>query len=451
MKKVIIIGAGPAGLTAGYDLLSKSSDYEVTIVEESSVVGGLCARLESEENVLDAGGHMFISKNPAVKNFWTSILPAQGVPSKDDKLIDRYCKIHNGGPDPDVEEDVILSREKLTRIYKDNKFYESPIKFNKDAVKNFGIATSIKSGFSQIGGNVFKHKETSLEDYYINRFGKQLYQMFIEEYLEKIWGREPSRINADFGPVSEKSLIAPIISADKNKDYEKLPAPYAARYYYPKYGAYQMWETVADRFIEMGGSIHKNCKVTGVTVMNDKIHSVRCCADGDEFVVNCDYLISSMPVRDLVLGMDNADPAVSLAAENLSYRGMVSVCVELTEIKWKNDTEDYKTVDNAIPDSVIYVSNPNVKVSRIQVYNNFSPYMVITIATRVIITGRWAIVTGKRLLLTIFLNLALLIPKIKLSVITRQSSERLSRNTMTVTITSTRLKSILINLKTFTA
>lgn len=376
MKKVIIIGAGPAGLTAGYDLLSKSSDYEVTIVEESPVVGGLCARLESEENVLDAGGHMFISKNPAVKNFWTSILPAQGVPSKDDKIIDRYCKIHNGGPDPDVEEDVILSREKLTRIYKDNKFYESPIKFNKDAVKNFGIATSIKSGFSQIGGNVFKHKETSLEDYYINRFGKQLYQMFIEEYLEKIWGREPSRINADFGPVSEKSLIAPIISADKNKDYEKLPAPYAARYYYPKYGAYQMWETVADRFIEMGGSIHKNCKVTGVTVMNDKIHSVRCCADGDEFVVNCDYLISSMPVRDLILGMDNADPAVSLAAENLSYRGMVSVCVELTEIKWKNDTEDYKTVDNAIPDSVIYVSNPNVKVSRIQVYNNFSPYMV---------------------------------------------------------------------------
>ena len=376
MKKVIIIGAGPAGLTAGYDLLSKSSDYDVTIVEESSVVGGLCARLENEENVLDAGGHMFISKNPAVKNFWCSILPAQGVPSKDDKLIDRYCKIHNGGPDPDVEEDVILSREKLTRIYKDNKFYESPVKFNKDAVKNFGIATSIKSGFSQIGGNVFKHKETSLEDYYVNRFGKQLYQMFIEEYIEKIWGREPSRINADFGPISEKSLIAPIISADKNKDYERLPAPYAARYYYPKYGASQMWETVADRFIEMGGSIHKNCKVTGVIVMNDKIHSVRCSADGDEFVVNCDYLISSMPVRDLILGMDNVDPAIALAAENLSYRGMISVCVELTDIKWKNDTEDYKTVDNAIPDSVIYVSNPNVKVSRIQVYNNFSPYMV---------------------------------------------------------------------------
>lgn len=378
MKKVIIIGAGPAGLTAGYDLLSKSSDYEVTIVEESSVVGGLCARFENEENVLDAGGHMYISNNSAVKQFWYSVLPAQGVPSSDDLVLDRYCKIHNGGPDPEVSEDVLLSREKLTRIYKDNKFFESPVKFNKDAVKNFGFANSIKTGFSQIGNNVFKHKELTLEDYYINRFGKQLYNMFIEEYLEKIWGKEPSRINSEWGVVAEKSLIAPVISTEKNnnRDYEKLPAPYATRYYYPKYGAYQLWETAADRFIEMGGSIHKNCKVTGITTGQNKILSVRCSADGDEFVVACDYLISSMPIRDLILGMDDVDGNVSLAAENLSYRGMVSVCVELTELNWKNDTEDYKTVDDIIPDSVLYISNPNVKVSRIQVYNNFSPYMI---------------------------------------------------------------------------
>ncbi len=378
MKKVIIIGAGPAGLTAGYDLLSKSSDYEVTIVEESSVVGGLCARFENEENVLDAGGHMYISNSSSVKQFWYSVLPAQGVPSCDDLALDRYCKIHNGGPDPEVSEDVLLSREKLVRIYKDNKYYESPVKFNKDAVKNFGFANSIKTGFSQIGNNVFKHKETSLEDYYINRFGKQLYTMFIAEYLEKIWGKEPSRINSEWGVVAERSLIAPIISTDKNnnKDYEKLPAPYANRYYYPKYGAYQLWEAAADRFIELGGSIHKNCKVTGITTGAIKILSVRCSADGDEFVVACDYLISSMPIRDLILGMDDVEGDISLAAENLSYRGMVSVCVELSEMNWKNNTEDYKTVDDIIPDSVLYISNPNVKVSRIQIYNNFSPYMV---------------------------------------------------------------------------
>ncbi|MCR5847535.1 MAG: FAD-dependent oxidoreductase [Lachnospiraceae bacterium] len=378
MKKVIIIGAGPAGLTAGYDLISKSSDYEVTIIEETPVVGGLCARFENEGNVLDPGGHMFISNNSEVKKFWNSILPAQGKPSSDDLILDRYCKIANGGPDPEDTEDVLLSREKVTRIYKENKFYDSPVIFNnKEAVKNFGIATSIKSGFSQIGGNVFKHKEESLEDYYVNRSGKQLFTMFQEEYLEKIWGTKPSRMSSAWGPISEKSLIAPVISTDKTKkDYEKLPAPFAGRYYYPKFGAYQMWENVADRFIEMGGSIHKNCKVEGITTNGKKITSVKCYADGDEFIVACDYLISSMPIRDLVMGMDEVDDKIRIAAEDLSYRGLVSVCVELKDMVWKNDTEEHKSIDNIAPDSFVYISNPNVKVSRIQIYNNFSPYMI---------------------------------------------------------------------------
>ena len=377
MKKVIIIGAGPAGLTAGYDLLSKSSEYEVTIVEESSVVGGLCARHENEENVLDAGGHMFISNNAAVKRFWNSILPSQGVPSKDDLILDRYCKISNGGPDPSEIEDVLLSRERITRFYKDTKFYETPIRFNKENVKNIGFATSIKSGFSQIGGNVFKHKENSLEDYYIKRIGKQLYSMFLEEYLEKVWGKKPSQMGNEWGAISEKNTIAPCVTMEKNvKDYEKANATSAARYYYPKYGAYQMWETAADRFIEMGGSIHKNCKVTSITTNQNRITSVKCSADGDEFVVRCDYLISSMPIRDLIMGMDNVDYNVKLVAETLSYRGLVSVLVELTDMVWKNDSDEYKTLDNIIPDSFIYINNLNVKVSRIQVYNNFSPYMV---------------------------------------------------------------------------
>lgn len=377
MKKVIIIGAGPAGLTAGYDLLSKSSEYEVTIVEESSVVGGLCARHENEENVLDAGGHMFISNNAAVKRFWNSILPSQGVPSKDDLILDRYCKISNGGPNPSEIEDVLLSRERITRFYKDTKFYETPIRFNKENVKNIGFATSIKSGFSQIGGNVFKHKENSLEDYYIKRIGKQLYSMFLEEYLEKVWGKKPSQMGNEWGAISEKNTITPCVTMEKSvKDYEKANATSAARYYYPKYGAYQMWEAAADRFIEMGGSIHKNCKVTSITTNQNRITSVKCSADGDEFVVRCDYLISSMPIRDLIMGMDNVDYNVKLVAETLSYRGLVSVLVELTDMVWKNDSDEYKTLDNIIPDSFIYINNLNVKVSRIQVYNNFSPYMV---------------------------------------------------------------------------
>ena len=169
MKKVIIIGAGPAGLTAGYDILSKSSDYEVTIIEETPYVGGLCARNENDDISFDAGGHLYISENSKINKFWNAVLPMQGSPSKDDLALDRYCKISNGGPNHNQVDDVFLSREKITRIYKAGKFFDNPVKLNKEAIKNMGLSTSLKSSFSQKGASVFKRKEKSLEDYMINR------------------------------------------------------------------------------------------------------------------------------------------------------------------------------------------------------------------------------------------------------------------------------------------
>ena len=376
MKKVIIIGAGPAGLTAGYDILSKSSDYEVTIIEETPYVGGLCARNENDDISFDAGGHMYISENPKINKFWNAVLPMQGSPSKDDLTLDRYCKISNGGPNPNQVDDVFLSREKNTKIYKDGKFYDNPVKLNKEAVKNMGLSASLKSSFSQKGASVFKRKEKSLEDYMINRYGKELYNLFLEEYVDKVWGKHPSRIFSEWGDIACKDLIAPVINVEKNSGKcNKTDAPNALRYYYPKYGSYQLWESCADRFIEMGGSVHKNCKVTGIYQANGKILNVKCYADGDEFNVPCDYLISTMPLRDLVLSMNDIDGHTHLAAENLCYRGLVSVNVELSDILWKNTDSDIKTVNNIIPDSVIYIDNPNVKVARIQIYNNFSPYL----------------------------------------------------------------------------
>lgn len=376
MKKVIIIGAGPAGLTAGYDILSKSSDFEVTIIEETPYVGGLCARNENDDISFDAGGHLYISENPKINKFWNAVLPMQGSPSKDDLTLDRYCKISNGGPDPNQADDVFLSREKITKIYKDGKFYDNPVKLNKEAVKNMGLSTSLKSGFSQIGGSVFKRKEKSLEDYCINRYGKELYNLFLEDYIDKVWGKHPDRIFSEWGDIACKDLIAPVISTEKNSARcNKTDAPHALRYYYPKFGAYQLWESCADRFIEMGGSVHKNCKVTGIYQANGKIMNVKCYADGDEFNVPCDYLISTMPLRDLVLSMNDIDGRIHLAAENLCYRGLVSVNVELSDILWKNNDSNIKTINNITPDSIIYIDNPNVKVARIQVYNNFSPYL----------------------------------------------------------------------------
>ncbi len=377
MKKVIIIGAGPAGLTAGYELLKNSSDFDVTIVEESSNVGGLCSKFVHNDKVLDAGGHMFISNNSQVKEFWKSFLPTQGVPSCDDLFLDRYCKISNGGPDPETVDNVMLSREKITRVYSDGKFYESPFRLNKDNFKNFGLGNSIKSSFSQLGGTMFKKKEKSLEEYYVNRYGSKLYDMFLDSYTEKVMGRNPGKISAAFGPVSERDVITPNISVDKNdgRDLEKATPPFANRFYYPKKGVSQLWENVADRFIEKGGSIHKNCKVQKIHTEDGIITGITCDADGELFFVACDYLISSMPVKDFVNGLSEVPFNVTEVVHGLSYRGLVTIGVELLDMGIKNDTYE-KTVNNIIPDSFLYVNENDVKLGRIQVYNNFSPYMV---------------------------------------------------------------------------
>lgn len=376
MKKVIIIGAGAAGLTAGYELLSKSSDYDVTIVEESSSVGGMCARFDVNGKNLDFGGHLLISHNPQVKKIWNTLLPAQGVASFDDIKLDRYCKINNGGPNPAETDNVMLSREKVHRVLDDNRLLESPVRLNRGTIKTFGFGTSVKSGFSQIGNTVFKHKETSLENYYLNRYGKQLYSMFLENYTEKVWGRHPSKISSAVGPILENDTLATVVCCDKNlgRDLEKASPVYANRYYYPKKGISYLFEEMADRFIERGGSIHRNCKVVGIVKEGKEIIGINCFADDERFFVPCDILISSMAVKDMINGMDDIPRNVHEVVHGLSYRGLITVGVEVACMRMKNDTEE-KTINDMVPDSLIYINDPKTKLGRIQVYNNFSPYL----------------------------------------------------------------------------
>lgn len=377
MKKVVIIGAGPAGLTAGYDLLSRTREYDVTIVDENDRVGGICRRYESNGKVLDAGGHYFISNNSQVKNFWNAILPAQGTPSRDDIFLERYCKISNGGPNPEQEDNVLLSREKYTRVLKDGKFFESPFYLNTDTMKTIGVGTSIKTSFSRVGSSLFNRKDKSLEGYYESRFGRQLYNMFLEDYIDKVWGKRPIYVSSKWGPISEKDLIVPVIQTDKNadKDLEKAAPPYAPRFSYPKYGVAQMWERTADKFMELGGSIHKNCKVVSIRTEDNVITGIDCLADGDQFFVPCDILISSMPIRALVQGMNDVPYNVREVVHALGYRDLVSVGVELSDMCIKNNSAE-KTIKDILPDSSIYVQDSMVKLGRIQILNNFSPYMV---------------------------------------------------------------------------
>lgn len=373
MKKIVIIGAGPAGLTTGLDLLTKSKNYDVTIIEKASEVGGLAKSVEHNGKVFDLGGHMFISDDSQVVKFWESILPIQGIPSRDDLILDRYCKISNGGPNPDDTDNVLLSRTNRNRIFTVKQFYDNPIMLTSDMVKTLGVTSSFKSELSKLGSNVFKRKEKTLEDYYVNRYGSHIYSLFLEKYLEKIWGIAPSKISASYGPVSDNELIEPSVCNEKNPELVgKVLSPH---YYYPKLGVSQMWNIAADKFVELGGTLHKNCSVRKIHTEGDKVTGITCVMDDQEFNVPCDVLVSSMPVKELVSQLDNVPFNVKEVVHGLTYRSMVTIGVELADMGYKNDDFENPTINDFIPDSLLYIEEEKVKLGRIQVLNNFSPYI----------------------------------------------------------------------------
>lgn len=177
-KKTVIIGAGPAGLTAGYKLLQKSRDYEVVILEETENVGGISRTVEHNGNRMDIGGHRFFSKDARVNEMWQELMPLQGAPSLDDKLPGRNVCLNNGGPDPEKEDRVMLSRSRVSRIYCRRKFFDYPVRMNWNTMCGMGFFTTFAAGMSFLKTIFRKLPETSLENFYINRFGRKLYSMF---------------------------------------------------------------------------------------------------------------------------------------------------------------------------------------------------------------------------------------------------------------------------------
>ena len=179
-KKVIIIGAGPAGLTAAYELMDKSDKFDVVVLEESNTFGGISRTVNYKGNRMDMGGHRFFSKVPEVNAWWERMLPTQGVMPKDDILLGRKSSIKDGGPNPEKTDRVMLRRNRLSRIFFKQKFFDYPVSLKFSTLKNMGFGTTILVGFSYLKSCIFKRKENSLEDFYINRFGKKLYSMFFE-------------------------------------------------------------------------------------------------------------------------------------------------------------------------------------------------------------------------------------------------------------------------------
>ena len=204
MKKVLIIGAGPAGLTAAYEL-AKAGGSEVTVFEESDLYGGISRTVKHNGNRMDMGGHRFFSKVPEVNKWWEEMLPRQGVKSMDDILLEREATLNPGGPDPEKTDRVMLIRHRISRILFQDRFFDYPISLSISTLKNMGLVNTVKVGCSYLASVFHKLPEDNLENFYINRFGRKLYSMFFEYYTENLWGRHPSEIDASWGFLSPLS------------------------------------------------------------------------------------------------------------------------------------------------------------------------------------------------------------------------------------------------------
>lgn len=379
-KAIIIIGAGPAGLTAAYYLL-KHTDYKPIILEESEFIGGISRTVKYNGNRMDIGGHRFFSKNQEVNDVWNEILPMQGASAKDDKILNREKTLSEIGPDPEVEDKVMLLRDRVSRIFYLQKFFDYPISLKFQTFKNMGLYNTVKVGIGYVWSSIFKREEKSLKDFYINRFGKPLYEMFFEDYTEKLWGINPSEIAPDWGAQRVKglSLIKVLLSAITKpfkKDKNTTETSLIEQFLYPKYGPGQLWEEMAREIEANGGKIIKEAKVIKVKNNNGKVNSVTALINGKEVVFTGDRYISSMPIKDLILSMDkNVPKEVSYIAENLPYRDFITVGVLVNKLKIKNTT-NMKTLNNIVPDCWIYIQEKNVKLGRLQIFNNWSPYMV---------------------------------------------------------------------------
>ena len=378
-KQIVIIGAGPAGLTAAIELLKKG--HIVTVLEASDRIGGISQTVRYHGNRMDIGGHRFFSKDERVNRWWAELMPLQGAPAWDDKLLNAEKDFAPIGPDPEECDRVMLIRDRVSRIYFQHHFFDYPISMKWSTIRNMGFFTTLRAGFSYLYSCICKLPETSLENFYINRFGRVLYSMFFESYTEKVWGRHPSKISADWGAQRVKGLSIRAILKDIFRKLlgtrGEVETSLIERFYYPKFGPGQLWELAAEEVKSLGGEIRMNCPVTALETEAGRILAVRYQEAGREQRLAADDVFSSMPVRELIDGLCGVEipEDVRLAARTLPYRDFITVGLLVKDLLIQNDTKR-KTIQNRVPDCWIYVQDKDVKLGRVQIFNNWSPYMV---------------------------------------------------------------------------
>lgn len=401
-KIAIIIGAGPAGLTAAYELLDRT-DIKPVIFETTEDVGGISRTVNYKGNRIDIGGHRFFSKSDKVMGWWQNIIPLQGALAKDDALLERkvplsshysHKPIKTGeektlkSPDPNQEDKVMLNRSRLSRIFFLRKFFDYPVSLNYNTFSNLGIIRTIKIGLSYLKTSLSPlTEENSLEDFFINRFGKELYLTFFKDYTEKVWGVPCDEIRADWGAQRVKGLsikkavthsIKSKFSRDSSVSQKEVETSLIGQFMYPKLGPGQLWEEVAQIIKDNGGEIHHLHTVVGLKNEDNRIFSVDVKNETTTEIktIKGDYFFSTMPVKNLINSFENDVPVeVKEVADGLMYRDFVTVGLLLKGLKIKNETKR-PTINDVVPDNWIYIQERDVKLGRIQVFNNWSPYMV---------------------------------------------------------------------------
>jgi protoporphyrinogen oxidase len=404
-QSVVIIGGGPAGLTAAWELTKDggAERYDVTVLEATKEFGGISRTVKHNGNRMDIGGHRFFSKDDRIMRWWKNILPLQGAPSYDDKKLGRHHDLEPGGPDPEQTDKVMLKRHRVSRIFWNHHFLDYPISLTPGLLKALGFKLTMEVGFSYLYSMVHKLPEDNLENFYINRFGRKLYSMFFEGYTAKVWGRPPKEISADWGAQRVKGLdvVAVLKNAflkllPKKRDNSQVETSLIEEFWYPKLGPGQLWETVEQQCVDQGATVITDAKVTEIVREHGTISAVRYVdAKGKSTELKADEFISSMPLKDLLNAMDAApvdDRAVKVGkagvakavpkdmvtvANGLPYRDFITIGLLVKRLRITNTT-DIPTLGNPpiVPDCWIYVQDPGYKVGRVQLFNNWSPYLV---------------------------------------------------------------------------
>jgi hypothetical protein len=396
-KTAIIIGAGPAGLTAAYELVTRT-DIKPIILEKSNDIGGISKTVVYKGNRIDIGGHRFFSKSDTVMKWWQNIMPIQGSKAKDEIIKEIHYQnkktsvhVSPDGPDPEKNDRVMLIRSRLSRIFFLRKFFDYPISLNRKTISNLGLVRIIKIGFTYLWIKIFPVKNIkSLEDFFISRFGTELYETFFKDYTEKVWGVQCSEIAADWGAQRIKELsisrallhaLKSIFSKEKSIEQKNIDTSLIEQFMYPKLGPGQMWEIVASIIKEKGGEIIMNSDVINLNITTDKVNELSYRNNNSNSVssISGDYFFSTMPIKELIVSMGDEVPSdVKHISDGLQYRDFITVGLLLNKLKIKNETKT-ATINDLVPDNWIYIQERDVKVGRLQIFNNWSPYMVADI------------------------------------------------------------------------